>query len=204
MLKVKTILNNEFDDLCFDLANEIISDGYKPDIVIGIKNGGSIIAKNVLKYLNITCKPKYYELVVQHNCTKVFEKVHIDRIFRLIPNPILNAIRICQIGIYEFLYNRFGYIRKYYVEQNLDKELQFYLHQGGRKILIIDDAIDSGHTMNNARGYVDWFSLPMPGHEQNILKCAVATITYKNPIIKPNYSLYNRTILRFPWAFDAK
>lgn len=204
MLKVKDCLNKDFDDLCFDLANEIIIDGYEPDVVIGVKNGGSIIAKEVLKYLNIVHKAKYYELTVQHNCTRKFEKIHIDKIFRLMPKPILNLMRVCQIYFYECLYEQFGYTRKYYVEENLDKDLQKYLHQGGKKILIIDDAIDSGHTMNHARIYVDWFSIPMPKHKQNILKLAVANITYKNPIIKPNYSLYNRTIIRYPWAFDNK
>lgn len=203
MLKVKTILNNDFNELCFNLANEVISDEYEPDVVIGIKNGGAIIAKEVLKYLNITCKPKYYELTVQHNCTKVFEKVHIDKLFKLIPKTILDLIRITQVSFYEFLYNHFNYIRKYYVDENLDKDLQLYLQQGGRKILIIDDAIDSGHTMNNANTYISWFGLPMPKHKPNQIKFAVATTTYKDPIIKPHYQLYDRTIIRFPWAFDA-
>lgn len=203
MLKVKTILNNDFDELCFKLANEVISDDYKPDVVIGIKNGGAIIAKEVLKYLNITCKPKYYELTVQHRCTKRFEKIHIDKLFGLIPKSILNAMRIGQISFYEFLYVHFNYIRKYYIEENLNKDLQFYLHQGGRKILIIDDAIDSGQTMNRANIYISWFGLPMPGHKPNQIKFAVATTTYKDPLIKPHYSLYKRTILRLPWAFDV-
>lgn len=204
MLKVKNCLNKDFDDLCFDLANEIIIDGYEPDVVIGIKNGGAIIAKEVLKYLNVVHKAKYYELTVQHKCTKKFEKIHIDKIFRLMPKSILDLMRTSQIYIYEYLYEHFGYIRKYYVEQNLDKDLQKYLHQGDKKILIIDDAIDSGHTMNNARTYIDWLAISMPGCKQNILKLAVANVTYKNPIIRPNYSLYNRTIIRYPWSFDNK
>ena len=204
MLKVKNCLNKDFDDLCFDLANEIIMDGYEPDVVIGIKNGGAIIAKEVLKYLNVVHKAKYYELTVQHKCTKKFEKIHIDKIFRLMPKSILDLMRMSQMYIYEYLYEHFGYIRKYYVEQNLDKDLQKYLHQGDKKILIIDDAIDSGHTMNHARTYIDWLAISIPGHKQNTLKFAVANTTYKHPIIKPNYSLYDRTIIRYPWSFDNK
>lgn len=203
-MKVKTIIDKDFDDLCFNLANEIISDGYEPDVVIGIKNGGAIVTKKVFEYLSIVNKPKYYELTIQHDCTKTCEKIHIKNILKFFPIFILNFIRVTQLTFYEFLYNKFNYIRKYSVEQNLDKDLQFYLSQGGKKILIIDDAIDSGYTMNNATKYIDWLSIPMPGCNQNIIKIAVATTTYKNPIIRPNYSLYNRTIIRFPWAFDNK
>lgn len=203
-MKVKTIVGKDFDDLCFDLACKIIEDDYKPDVVIGIKNGGSIIAKKVLNYLDITCKPKYYELTIQHNCTKTFEKIHIGNILRYLPIFSLDAIRIMQMNFYEFLYDHFNYNRKYYVEKNLDKDLKSYLMHGNKKILIIDDTIDSGNTMDEAKVYVDWFGLPMPGYIRNEIRICTATTTYKHPKVKPDYSLYNRTIIRWPWAFDNK
>lgn len=203
-MKVKTFLNKDFDDLCFDLASKIISDRYEPNIVIGIENGGDVIARKVFEYLSIGKKIKYYSVSTRHKSTNTFEKIHIDRIFKLIPNIILDIIRILHISIYEKLFYWFNYIRDYDINYNIDKELIKEMQHGGNNILIIDDTIDSGKTMEYTLSNFSIKGLSRPKCKENNIKTAVVTVTYKHPLVKPNYQLYNRVIIRFPWAFDVK
>lgn len=203
-MKVKTFIKKEFDDLCFNLANEVIVDGYKPDLIIGIKNGGAIISNKVFNYINITCHPIYTEVSIRHKSSNTYQKIKLDKLFKLLPNCFLNLLRIYQILFYEKLFNWFNYHRKYDVEINFDLDLKGFLFEGNKKILIIDDAIDSGYTMSFIRNYIKCQCIPFPKHKENEIRYCVATTTYKNPIIKPHYSLFERTICRFPWALDIK
>ena len=67
------------------------------------------------------------------------------------------------------------------------------------KILVIDDAIDSGDTL---------FAIAKTlrkTNEKAIVRIAVMTETTSNPRIRADYSLYkNKTLIRFPWATDYK
>ena len=67
------------------------------------------------------------------------------------------------------------------------------------KILLIDDAIDSGDTL---RAIAETLRKTNPDTETDI---AVVTETTKRPCIRANHTLYrNRTLIRFPWSSDYK
>ena len=67
------------------------------------------------------------------------------------------------------------------------------------KILVIDDAIDSGDTL---------FAIATTLKDMNPdarIDIAVMTETTRHPRIRANYTLYrNRTLIRFPWSNDYK
>lgn len=204
-MKIKTIVGKKFDELCFELASNIIDSNYNPDIVIGIKNGGDVVGKKVFKYLKMSnSRLKYFSISTRHKSTNNFEKINLGKFLQYIPNFLLNIIRIVQIITYEKLFDWFKFKRKYDIDYNIDKELIHLMHLGNKKILIIDDAIDSGLTMQYTLSNIKIKGLPRPRKKSNEIKIAVATVTYSNPIIKPDYQLYNKTIIRFPWALDAK
>ena len=68
-----------------------------------------------------------------------------------------------------------------------------------KKILIIDDAIDSGDTLS---AIVETLKKTNPKAK---VATAVLTETTKNPAIRADYTLYrNQTLIRFPWSNDYR
>ena len=66
------------------------------------------------------------------------------------------------------------------------------------RILVIDDAVDSGATLATALQVLR--DVCPPGTE---IRSAVITQTLDRPIVRPDYVLHRGTLCRFPWSFDA-
>jgi hypothetical protein len=66
------------------------------------------------------------------------------------------------------------------------------------KILVVDDAVDSGTTLATALQVLR--DVCPPG---TAIRSAVITQTLDRPIVRPDYVLHRDTLCRFPWSFDA-
>ena len=80
--------------------------------------------------------------------------------------------------------------RELYLPENL--QLDNY-----HKILIVDDAVDSGYTLKNV---VD--KLEKNNSSAKIYSLAVV-VTDKNAVKIPDYYLYSDVLIRFPWSLDG-
>lgn len=81
----------------------------------------------------------------------------------------------------------------------LPPEIERVLEEGGKNVIIIDDAIDTGATINLIKEHIE------QNYPSNKVKVAVITVTTNTPIIDADYCLYhNRTLVRFPWSNDLK
>ena len=70
--------------------------------------------------------------------------------------------------------------------------------ENARRVLIVDDTVDSGKTLLAASEAVR----RAIGEDVQI-RTAVITSTWRNPPVRADYCLYDRTLVRFPWSFDA-
>ena len=78
-------------------------------------------------------------------------------------------------------------------------ELDAFLKSGGRKILLTDDAIDSGATMMWVKNQF------IEQYKDLEIKVAVITVTTPHPLVDADYALYrDRVLVRFPWSNDTK
>lgn len=67
------------------------------------------------------------------------------------------------------------------------------------QVLVVDDAVDSGITM---QAVVEALRRARPDVE---VRAAVITVTTGRPSVSPDYTLYNNhTLIRFPWSIDMK
>lgn len=191
-------LGKDFDDACFNLASDIISSDFNPDIIIGVKTGGAYVSKKIYEYINIVSQnTQYCEVQIQHPTTILMKYIKVKNIFKFIPNKGLNLIRLLNIYRQELGYKLNKEVKRV-GNISFPKEIENYIKRyNNNKILIIDDAIDTGKTMSVITDYINNIN------KNNIIKYGVLTTTFDNPEIKADYSLYNKTILRFPWAFDA-
>ncbi|MDE6702075.1 MAG: phosphoribosyltransferase domain-containing protein, partial [Muribaculaceae bacterium] len=73
------------------------------------------------------------------------------------------------------------------------------LSENIRKILIIDDAVDSGATL---KAIVEKFKAEYPNTD---IRSAVITQTHPQAIYKPDYCIFdNSTLIRTPWSIDMR
>ena len=64
---------------------------------------------------------------------------------------------------------------------------------------MVDDAVDSGYTLSHV---LEAFKAVLPAGAE--VRSAVITVTTDDPLVMPDFYLYNdKTLVRFPWAMDA-
>ncbi len=163
-------------------------------LIIGIRKGGIPIAEMVKVNLeNITSTQlDFITIKCQRPSTKSKKKSFIVKyllknLFKVLPQFFLNQVRIYE---HKFLMNNGNQDRELYLSENL--QLDNY-----HKILIVDDAVDSGYTLKNV---VD--KLEKNNSSAKIYSLAVV-VTDKNAVKIPDYYLYSDVLIRFPWSLDG-
>ena len=81
----------------------------------------------------------------------------------------------------------------------MPKDIISILSERKRKVLLVDDAIDSGATLLLIKQYL------LNEFPDIDVKIAVITVTTRHPLVMADYYRYNnRTLIRFPWSNDIK
>ncbi len=194
MKKVITLTPERFDIACADLEKKVREAGFDYDILIGIATGGSFVADRMTA-------PARHDVVKQRRATKSRNRF-LPRLLKHLPRQVCDFLRVAESGVYSLA----SIIKPQKPSSvTLSDELVEALAkmpEGGR-ILIVDDAVDSGATLlsvvNSVRGAAPHaevrtgaLTLTRPGGFLN-----------RGPIIKPDFLLFPEgTIIRFPWAPD--
>lgn len=198
MLKVKNALGADFELCCEQLGKQIKDQGFKPDLIIGVLTGGGYVGRNLYNYLKKD-NPQllYKETKLQRGSTKLKSKSNIKIFLKKLPYSFLNIIRILEVEILELKAKFITPSR--YGTLELDKESINFLKEGNKNVLIVDDCIDTGMTLKIIKDYIS-----KEFNQSNDIKLAVITTAHRHPIVTADFSLYNRVLIRFPWAYDTK
>ena len=186
-MKVIDFTNADIEKACETLISQF---DCRFDLVAGIAEGGRLIAETIAQKLNLPV------LLVIRQRSLTQHKNKTKNIFKYIPKKTLNFVRIAENRCLEFL----SKIRKN--EEKSDKiniisdDLSFFKNPQIKNILLVDDAIDSGATVKNVEKF-----LQTKNKNWNI-KVAVITQTFKRPMRKADYQIYNKILIRFPWSND--
>lgn len=196
MIRVINMLGDDFSIGCKDLANKVNKDSFTPDLVIGVLTGGGYVGRIVHENL-CTNTALYKEIKLQRGSTKAKKKSHVERVLRRLSYAVLNLMRIAEVEVLEL---KARFIKpKRYGTINFDEETAFLLRQGCKRVLIVDDCIDTGMTLKIIKDII----VERYG-KTNDIRIAVITTAHRHPVISADYSLYKRLLVRFPWAFDVK
>lgn len=184
---------SNFKSACAELARLVSSD-FEPDLFIGIPKGGQFTLEAMLEQL----QPDYSHTVLMISLsrpgTRLKEQLNLKRlVLRFLPLKVLNVLRQVEAL---FLYARDS-VKPTYREVRFSDE-QAKTIQAARRILIVDDAIDSGATIEAVVSRIKEV------HSEVDVRVAVITKTRRRPRISPEFYLYERTLIRFPWSLDAK
>lgn len=180
-MKVITLDRQNFADHCRDL--ERMAADFHPDLVITIATGGDYVGEYILPALP-------HLSVSLHRPSTNAKRPWLMSLVRFLPLWLRNLLRIAE----SHLLSRMPH------DQASPPELPDNIvraARAGKRILIVDDAVDSGATLASVLSAIS----NLPG--ERAIASAVITVTTDSPIVTPTYYIYNNnTLIRFPWSSD--
>lgn len=195
-LSVRTFDEHALNEASIALNNQIFPN-FLPEIIIGIRTGGFTVAEIMAK--KALHKPVLLAISRQRASTQTKSKVKgLKGILRLLPYFITDFLRIAE---HKRLNSKPADDSQPFAP-DIDElvTLRGVLRtRENYKILIVDDAIDSGATMKAVYDVVR-----AEANSACNIKTAAITVTTDSPLIQPNYTLYSHVLCRFPWSFDFK
>lgn len=199
---VRTLVAEEFQTACTRLSELVCADlpagGY--DVIAGVRRGGSIVCDAMLRDMPAAAYTLRADVKLQRPSTKRKGAV-FSKILATLPRPVLDWLRIIESLMLDARHRlRDMRGRKPATPVDIPAQLAAALADAAApRVLIIDDAIDSGETL---------FSIITALKQLNAraeIRVAVLTVTTCNPRVDADYALHrDRTLLRLPWAADAR
>ena len=186
-MRVKTLDNELFAGKCRELEDRVRTSGFVPDAVVGIAKGGDFVAAQMysgVPHVSVSCR---------RPSTAVKDKAGaLMRLIRRCPLWVRDGLRMFEA---RFFACRQGRPR----HPVFDAGAVELLKKAGR-VLIVDDSVDSGATLLAVVNAIRKLQDDGAPHD---VRAAVLTVTTRNPVVLPDYFLYNNyTLLRFPWSKD--
>lgn len=194
-MRVVTLFPEDFNIACAELSSKI-KKSYSPDLVVGVLTGGGYVARNVMKAFDN--ETLYTEIKVQREGTEQKGKGLTKVVLRLLPTWALDILRMVESRCLEWKSQKTK--SKRYGKVEFPKEINTFLERDTKKkVLLVDDAIDTGATLKLVKDYIE------ERYSGVDIKVAVITVTMRHPVIDADFALYNdRTLIRFPWSHDMK
>lgn len=167
---------------CRDIQEE-----YSPHLVIYIARGGYIIGRAMEAGFRVPL------LGIEARRSGRGVKEYCFPLLALLPRRICNSLRKKEIhsGVHKTRQTR-------HIE--FHQEIN-HIHQPEaiKKILVVDDSIDTGHSMKQV---VDFVRQHFTKAEIRIF--VLNEMTGQEPIIKADYTLFRNTIMRTPMSSDSR
>ncbi len=184
-MKVVTLNRKDFEKSVVKLSEHI---DFNPDLIIGIPRGGKFVLAQIIKNHKFK-NTKTFLFEVQRKTTKRKNHAIISYMISLLPYRISDLLRIFEANLVR---------KKNFRESNPETIVFPYSIDNGLKILIIDDAIDSGKSVLTVIESIKNKSINC------FIKVAVVSWTFKDSLIKPDYYIYSNCLVRFPWSKDYR
>ena len=195
-MKVYTLDRDDIIQSSKLLAQKILENNFKPQLIIGIKTGGIYISDPMYEFFSEHFELEYTTVKLSRALTKKKKLIKIDKLLKFLPYFVLDFMRNIEVCLYELTKEKdYNPNREKDVEVNKDLE---NLLLNISKVLIINDAIDTGKTLLSVKNRL------LKVNNKLEIKTAVLTNTHKKNYIDVDYQLYDRILLRCPWANDYK
>ena len=197
-------------EACSQLSCRVKAGGFTPSLLIGIQHGGAEVARRMR---NDFPEAAYCEVRLSRPGTRQKSQGLAHRLLQHLPLWICNTLRIVESRINEWRSKgeepvRLGEIR-------LPDDIASTLSTPSSPlltplnpssplltpplVLLIDDAIDTGATIQQARLQL------LKQFPDITIRVAVITVTIPHPLCDADFCLYhNRTLCRFPWSTDYR
>lgn len=179
---------------CGQLSHRVQTAGYEPTLLMGICRGGAEVSRLMRSSFP---DADYCEVQLSRPGTKQKSDGKMHQLLQQAPVWMCDLLREMESRINAWL-SRFKSPRRI-GQIELSEEISLRLESQPSRILIIDDAIDTGATILQARNQI------LSRYPKAELRVAVITVTTDHPSCDADYCLYhNHTLCRFPWSGDYR
>ena len=181
---------------CSQLSLRVKAESIDPSLIIGIREGGAEVARLMR---NDFPEAAYCEVRLSRPSSQQKSQGLTQRLLRSMPVWLCNVLRIVESRVNEWRSKGKEPVR--IGEIQLPDDVASLLKDLGEKatVLLVDDAIDTGATIRQARLQL------LEQFPAITLRVAVITVTIPHPICDADFCLYhNRTLCRFPWSNDYR
>lgn len=193
---VQTLDERGLQAAAHQLAAQVQQD-FRPNIVLGVRTGGYIVADLMMEalpveaiLLPITCR--------RPSTGKKQKFAAVKDMLKALPQPITDQLRVIE---HRMLTQRRPPQPLGTFTPDAEELAQIThllsLRGAEARVLVVDDAVDSGATL---RAVLDTVSEILP--PDAVLKSAALTVTTAEPLAEPDYSAYRYVLCRFPWSLD--
>lgn len=171
--------------------------GQRYDAVIGIRRGGAYVCDAFMLSFPASLCGERHDVTLQRPGTRRKGRL-MSAILKRLPVKVLDMMRLAESRILS-LRSRHAK-EKEPPQVGIDSGLAAIVcDTAAPRLLLIDDAIDSGHTLSEVIATLKKMN---PSAR---VETAVITETTENPLVRADYTIYrNRTLIRFPWSNDFK
>lgn len=177
-MKVLTLTPERFTEACRGLERMIPT---RPDVVLGIASGGVYVADEIfsgLPHAQVVCRRPSTSRKERHS--------RLTAMLRHMPIWMCDVLRRIEAHM---LAGRERPVPTVEVPRSVID---------AKTILVVDDAVDSGATMQAVVRAVE-----KANPVAHVVTAAVV-VTTKTPALRPDYHLYDNVLIRFPWAHDYR
>lgn len=195
-MQVITLTPTLLAKACCQLSHRVKAEGFAPSLIIGIQHGGAEVAKLMKEDF---ADAAYCEVRLSRPDTAQKSKGWKHRLLRSMHIWLCNVLRIVESRVNEWRSKGKEPVR--IGEIHLPDDVASRLKELGENatVLLVDDAIDTGATIQQARLQL------LEQFPDVTIRVAVITVTIPHPIYDADYCLYhNRTLCRFPWSNDYR
>jgi len=163
------------------LANKIKDKGYEVEHILYVERAGLFIAYEVAQYFGCSISGIH----AKRGGNSLKSRVRI--ILRWLPKRVTDLMRRIEEKS-----------NMHAVKSDRNVYFEEYPPPKGKKLLIIDDAVDTG---NSLMAVIN--SLVSKGYRKENLYTCVLTTTKKHPKFEADISLFNGISFAFPWSYDS-
>lgn len=174
---------------CRQLATHVKTSGYEPTHIIGILTGGAEVARLLRHDFP---EAHYSEVRFCRPDSGRKQRGLTHRLLQSLPLWLCDALRTIESRVGEWRSHHSMPVRLG------DIPLEHPIAPGSR-VLLVDDALDTGATLQKARQQL------LAQYPGITVRTAVITVTTARPACDADFCLYhNRTLCRFPWSNDYR
>ncbi len=192
-MKVITLHTDEFESKCRELSRLVGGSGTAYNFIVGIATGGDHVGRILAAELSAGHDSQYITVVARRPSTR-HKTRFVESVLKMLPRRLNDRLRIIEAKLLSS--------RK--KPNHIDVEIstsdrQTIASASAPKILVVDDAVDSGATMLHVTEKL------LDINPEASVNTAAITQTTSKPVVNVDFALYrNNTLIRFPWSKDIK
>jgi hypoxanthine phosphoribosyltransferase len=193
MTEVMHLSAAELDDAAAALGRKVIASGYRPDAVVGIATAGVFVASAMRA--TVVPDAALLEVASRRPTTRFKDRPIVRRAVALIPDRLSSGMRRLE---HRVLMRRPSAAAPRVVTMAPDAEAVARALPPGARLLVVDDAVDSGSTMAAVAAFLA--SVAPQAH----IRTAVLSASTPDRAPRPDFHLYEGALLSGPWSLDAR